>query len=164
MTTNEDTDKLVLIGSRSSEDYPTDTIAMVWSKVEEYSAGARDNKWNYVDFDVDNIFHRPPVAYNWQIANYDENNIKAMCGKAKNASTAETFDRVYHSGDDGITWRNDSIMCLPEGLSCSETEFAFFADGVNSLWIVAGTSGQVWKGRMNRVAWREEDKYFLKED
>ncbi len=164
MGTNADTEKLVLIGTRSTTDYPSDTCAVVWSKVEEYSSGARSHVWNYVNFDIDNINNRPPAAANWQITNYDENNIKAVCGKPNTGVNATALDRIYHSGDDGITWRNDSIMSLPEDISCSETEFAFFSDGVDSVWLICGTSGQVWKGRINYVAWKKEDTIFIKEE
>ncbi len=161
LTTNTYTDKLVLIGNRSLEDYPNDTSAVVWSKVDEYSSGARSNKWNYVAFAEDNVTKRAPRAANWQIVNYDENNIKALSGNGKGESSAIGLDRIYHSGDDGITWLNDSVMILPEDLSSSKTNFAFGAVKVNSVWIVCGGTGAVWKGRINRVAWKKEQEYFI---
>ncbi len=161
LETNANTDKLVLIGNRSVEAYPEDETAVVWSKVDEYSEGARSNKWNYVAFAADNYNNRAPRAYNWQIVNYDENNIKAVCGDGKKGSDAVAFDRIYHSGDDGITWRNDSVMCIPEGLSSSHTSFAFVADNVDSVWLICGGTGQVWKGRINRVAWKKDPDYFI---
>ncbi len=160
MTTNTETDKIVIIGNRG-EDYPGDTTAVVWSKVDEYGAGARNNAWNYTAFAGDNYYNTAPRACNWQAVNYDENNIKAICGSGKYGSSATAFDRIYHSGDDGITWRNDSIMTVPEGFSSSETAFALVADKVNSVWIICGGTGQVWKGRINRVAWKKEQDYFI---
>ncbi len=161
LTTNTHTDKLVFIGNRSLDAYPNDTSAVVWSKVDEYSSGSRSNKWNYVAFAEDNYTKRAPRAENWQIVNYDENNIKALSGNGKGESQAVGLDRVYHSGDDGITWFGDSVMTLPEGLSSSKTRFAFGADKVNSVWIVCGGTGEVWKGRINRVAWKKEQEYFV---
>ncbi len=161
LTTNSSTDKLVLIGNRDVDDYPNDSNAVVWSKVEEYSDGARSNAWNYVNFASNNYYNRAPNAYNWQIVNYEDNNIKAICGKAKGTSTAEPFDRIYHSADDGITWCNDSVMYMPEGFSSSETEFAFAADGAGCVWIICGGTGQVWKGRINRVLWKKDQEYFV---
>ncbi len=158
LETNADTDKLVIIGNRSATDYPADTTAVVWSKVDEYAADARQNKWNYVAFADDNIANRAPRAHNWQAVNYDENNIKAVCGSGI-GSSAVALDRIYHSGDDGITWRNDTIMTAPAGVSSGEA-FAFVADKVNSVWLICSESGQVWKGRINRVAWKKEPDYF----
>ena len=51
-------------------------------------------------------------------------------------------------------------MSLPADINSSETTFTMVADGVNSVWVICGGTGQVWKGRINRVAWKQEDKYF----
>ncbi len=161
LTTNAYTDKIVLIGNRSSDDYPSDTTAVVWTKVDEYGTGARSNAWLYAGFGEDNLLNRAPRANNWQAINYDDNNIKAVCGKGKGQSTAVALDRVYHSGDDGITWLNDSIMSLPADLDRSTTVFAFVADKVDSVWLICGDTGQVWKGRINRVAWKKDQDYFF---
>ncbi len=161
LVTNAYTDKLVLIGNRSLDDYPNDTNAVVWSKVDEYSSGARSNKWNYMVWAGDNVYNRAPRAENWQIVNYNENNIKALSGNGIGDCKAVGLDRIFQSGDDGITWLNDSVMVLPEELSSSRTTFAFVADKVNSVWIICGGTGQIWKGRINRVAWKKEQDYFL---
>ncbi|MCD8288890.1 MAG: DUF6242 domain-containing protein [Prevotella sp.] len=161
MTTNASTEKLILIGNRDGEAYPSDTTAVVWTKVEEYAGGARANAWNYIPFAGDNIDNRAPRAENWQITSYDENNIKAVCGNGKDGGQAVALDRIYHSGDDGITWLNDTIMSIPDDLDSGFTSFAFAADGEGSVWLVCGGTGQVWKGRINRVAWKKEQDYFI---
>ena len=158
LKTNDQTDKVVLLGNRSTAEFPDDTTAVVWTKVDEYGEGARKNAWNYVEFTQDNT-NKAPRALNWQAVNYDDNNIKAITGNSIKG-TAKALSQIYQSGDDGITWLNDSVMSLPEGLSSSETTFALVADRVDSVWLICGGTGQVWKGRINRVAWREEQKYF----
>lgn len=158
LRTNDKTDKLVIIGNRNSAAYPDDTTAKVWTKVDEYSDGARNNAWNYVDFAYDNK-HKAPRAKNWQLVNYDGGNIKAIAGNSLDGSV-KALSAIYHSGDDGITWLNDSVMVLPKALSSSETSFTMVADGVNSVWVICGGTGQVWKARINRVAWKEDQKYF----
>ena len=158
LKTNDNTDKLMIIGNRNATDFPDDNTAMVWTKVDEYSDGARKNAWNYVEFSSDNTWKAPRV-HNWQTVIYDENNIKAIAGNSLDGSK-KALSQIYQSGDDGITWLNDSVMSVPSDLSSSETAFTMVADGVNSVWIICGGTGQVWKGRINRVAWREEQKYF----
>ena len=91
--------------------------------------------------------------------NYDGGNIKAIAGNSLDGSV-KALSAIYHSGDDGITWLNDSVMVLPKTLSSSETSFTMVADGVNSVWVICGGTGQVWKARINRVAWKEDQKYF----
>ncbi len=161
MTTNASTEKLVLIGNRDGEAFPEDTAAVVWTKVEEYGEGSRTNAWTYIPFAGDNYNNRAPRAEHWQIASYDENNIKAVCGDGKNGSSAVALDRIFHSGDDGVTWRNDTIMTVPAALDRAFTAFAFAADGADSVWLICGGTGQVWKGRINRVAWKKEQDYFI---
>ncbi len=161
VTTNANTDKLVLIGNRSSDVYPADSCAVVWSKVDEYGSGSRHNAWNYVAFAGDNYVNRAPKARNWQVVNYDENNFKAVSGAAIGMGSSTALDRIYHSGDDGITWRNDSVMVMPDNLSSSDMSFAFVADTNGSVWLLCGDTGQVWKARINRVAWTKEPEYFL---
>jgi hypothetical protein len=158
LRTNDNTDKLVIIGNRNAADYAGDTTAMVWTKVDEYGSGARNNPWNYVNFSDDSKW-KAPRAKNWQIANYDEGNIKAITGNSLDGSI-KALSQIYNSADDGITWINDSVMSIPKDLSSSETSFTMTADGAGSLWIICGGTGQVWKARINRVAWREEQKYF----
>ena len=157
LRTNASADKVVIIGNRSSEEFPDDTTAVVWSKVDEYNPGARKNAWNYVEFTADNK-HKAPRAENWQVVTYDDN-IKAIAGNSIKGS-AKALSHIYHSGDDGITWLNDSVMTLPKDFSSSETSFAMVADGVNSVWVICGSTGQVWKARINRIAWKKEDKYI----
>lgn len=157
LRTNNYADKVVIIGNRNPEEFGDDTTAVVWSKVDEYSDGARKNAWNYVEFAADNK-HMAPMAHNWQTVYYD-NNIKAIAGSSIKGTT-KALSKIYNSGDDGITWQKDSVISLPSGFSSSETSFAMVADGVNSVWVICGGTGQVWKMRINRIAWKEEDKYI----
>lgn len=158
LRTNENSEKLVIIGNRNADTYSSDTTAVVWAKVEENDEGARAGQWNYVAFAGDNKW-KAPKARNWHAVNYDNGNIKAIAGSSADGKT-KALQQIFHSGDDGITWRNDSVMSLPADINSSETTFTMVADGVNSVWVICGGTGQVWKGRINRVAWKQEDKYF----
>lgn len=160
LRTNDSTDKIVLIGNRNAANYSGDTTAAVWTKLDEYGSGARNNPWNYVEFESINKW-KAPRAKNWQLTNYDGGNIKAIAGSSPDGST-KALSQIYSSGDDGITWMTDSVMPMPKGLSSSDTSFAMTADKAGSLWVICGGTGQVWKARINRVAWREEQKYFKK--
>lgn len=60
------------------------------------------------------------------------------------------------SYDKGITWQNDSLITQPIGFKCADASFALVADNNNCIWLICGVSGQVWKGHINKVAWKEE--------
>lgn len=152
--TNADTDRIMIIGNRSLETYPDDITAKVWTKIDEYSDGARPAAWNYVAFQPHNKF-KAPRAKNWQIINYDGENIKAICGKGEGASENAPLAQIYNSVDNGITWQKDKKMYLPAAMKSSDSEFAMVKDANNMVWIICGETGQVWKGRINRVAWEK---------
>ncbi len=160
LETNEGAEKIVLIGNRNSSLFPGDKTAVVWTKIDQKDSEGRYGTWNYVEFAADNKYAAPRVA-NWQLVNYDKNNIKAIAGASKDGGADKALGQIFHSGDDGITWMNDTIMSMPKGFSSSETVFTMAADGVNSVWIICGGTGQVWKGRINRVAWKKEPDYYL---
>ncbi len=160
LETNEGAEKLVLIGNRNSSLYPGDKTAVVWSKIDQKDGEGRYATWNYVEFSVDNKYAAPRKT-GWQLVNYDNNNLKAIAGADKDGGSGKALSQIFHSGDDGITWMNDTIMSMPKNLSSSETSFAMVADGVNSVWIICGGTGQVWKGRINRVAWKKDPDYYL---
>mgnify|MGYP004448493929 FL=1 len=159
LRTDATAEKVVLIGNRSLESYPYDKYAMVWTKIDEAKAGSRTHAWAYNDLD-ESAKHNAPRAENWQIVNYDGTNLKGLCGKGFGKSTETAFSKVFHSGDDGITWLNDSIMKVPSDFSKEATAFAMTTDTANSIWIICGGTGDVWKTRINRLVWKKEDAWI----
>lgn len=159
LRTDATAEKIVLIGNRSVENYPNDKYSMVWTKVEETKDGSRNHAWNLVEADPLDKYNAPR-AENWQIVNYDGINIKGICGKGIGASTEVALSKVYNSGDDGITWINDSVMGKPAELSSQATSFTMTADKANSLWIICGGTGDVWKVRINRLVWKKADAWI----
>lgn len=159
LQTNANAEKVVLIGNRSLAAYPDDTNAVVWTKIDEYSDGSRNHAWTYLTPSPSNR-HRAPRAENWQLVGYDFPNIKAISGRGVGNNTTKPLGQVYHSGDEGITWLNDSIMKLPAGIAEGAVSFSMTTDKNNSVWIVCGGSGQVWKARINRLAWKKDNDYF----
>lgn len=159
LRTDATAEKIVLIGNRSAENYPDDKYSLVWTKVEETKEGSRNHAWNFVEADPLGNYNAPRAA-NWQIVNYDGTNIKGICGKGIGASTEVALSNIYNSGDDGITWIKDSLMNKPAELSSEATSFAMTADKENSLWIICGGTGDVWKARINRLVWKKEDAWI----
>lgn len=159
LQTNANADKVILIGNRSLTDYPDDMHTVVWTKIDEYSAGSRSHAWTYLTPSPTNK-HLAPRAENWQIISYDFPNIKAISGKGVGKNTTKALSQIYQSGDEGITWLNDSIMKMPAGLSATSESFAMTTDKEKSVWVICGGTGQVWKARINRLVWKKENDYF----
>lgn len=153
IATNSNTEKVVILGSRDASVYPGDAYSMVWSKVNEYSASSRNHAWSFTETSIENKY-KAPRADSWQVVNYDGNNFKAVYADGTGISA------IYNSGDDGITWQKDTKMTMPSALKVTNGAFAFVADSNKSIWVICGGTGQVWKTRINRLVWKEEQKYF----
>lgn len=136
--TNTNTDVLMMTGTRS------DSLTYTWTRVEDNSAEATTYPWNYVE-DGDYRAHRLPALHNLTILPYGDGAI-AFGGDGLNGSTAQAFSTVYYTLDSGINWRTDSNYTLPESWDSSHSVFAATVDSHDRLWLIAGESGQVWRG------------------
>ena len=56
------------------------------------------------------------------------------------------------SKDGGINWRKSSLYTFPTGFN-STAVFGATVDNQQNIWMVCGGSGQVWRGRLNRLGW-----------
>lgn len=136
--TNANTDMLMMTGVRS------DSLTYSWTRVEDNSADATTYPWTYVE-DGDYRAHRLPALQNLTIVPYGGGAI-AFGGDGINGSTATAFSKVYYTLDGGINWRTDSNYTLPETLDSSHSVFAATVDSHDHLWLIAGQTGQVWRG------------------
>lgn len=70
-----------------------------------------------------------------------------------------TVSPLYRSWDYGRTWDAEEYY-LPT--ITGATSISATVDNNQYLWIVCGGTGQVWRGRINRLAWNDEPTSFLK--
>lgn len=161
-STNDNMEFLTMVGMRDINNYDTDSTAVVWTKMEEKDQYARKHPWSYIEFAKNNKY-KAPLTTNLQTTCYN-GTIMALAGQPLGNCTKEALQFVYCSKDNGITWTKDSIMYLPKDLETSNTDFAFAADSKNYVWLVAGGSGQLWKGHINCLLWKKEKNEFTKED
>ena len=149
--------KLILVGNRSETQYPSDQNAVIWSKVEEADITSTTQTWAYYSLFESNKYKLPRMK-NLQVIGYD-GYMLAIGGNAING-TATAFSQFYKSIDEGLTWQNDTTLYFPKNFSSSNTVFTMACDNDNYIWICAGESGQVWKGRPNELGWRKEQGAF----
>ncbi len=142
--TNSATVRLLLIGKRGGDN-------VVWGKTEEGSAGSEDQSWAYYDVSAENSHTLPSLAGLRAFA-YD----KAAYAFGKN-DTARVF---YRSEDCGITWFADTAVTVPSDIDLATGNCALAVDADNHIWLVDTHSGNVWKGRLNRLGWREDKKTY----
>ena len=157
LKTDDTAERIIMVGNRDLSAHAEDSVAMVWSKIEEYSNAARQHSWIQCEGDAK---YRLPSLTNLSVTAYGDVML-AIGGKGAGASTAEAFSKVYVSLDNGLTWAVDGSYYLPEDFTNGVSDvFAMTADDDNFIWIICGGTGDVWRGRLNRLGWPEEQTSF----
>ena len=136
---NADVKRAFVIGNSSANAKK----AEVWSKIIEENA-KKDQSWVYQNFNESNSYYLPRLS-NLSVALYDKD-LFAIGGEC---------DKLYYSKDCGICWKENDKFKLPEGFSASTASIA--VDDDNFVWIVCTGSGQVWKGRLNKMGWDNKE-------
>lgn len=155
----KDAERVVMAGNRDAVAFGADTAAVVWNKTEEYRQGSERHAW--IPCNEDNKYRLPRMAGVRILAYGDV--LVAIGGSGLGASTAKAFSQIYVSRDYGLTWHSDYRYVLPEDFSNGGSNvFAFAADSDNFLWIISGGTGQVWRGRLNRLGWEDAQTSFTK--
>ena len=159
LSTNDDAERVIITGNRDMDNsaFAEDSVAMVWSKIEEYSDGSRKHSW--MPYNENNGFRLPRMA-SLGVTVYGDI-LLALGGRGLGTSTAEAFAHFYVSKDNGLTWHADDSYYLPENFTNGDGDvFTMTADSDNYLWIICGGTGQVWRGRLNRLGWENEQTSF----
>lgn len=151
--TNDNMYKVVLIGSNTQDATPTEKV---WTKIIDESGDNHTFEWTFLP--QENNRYAAPQLAGFTAFGYD-GGIAALGGNGENGSTATAFSQFYFSQDEGITWKSHTQMILPKNFQseCNANNFAVTADHANRIWIVSGTSGKIWCGRINRLGWERQD-------
>ena len=152
LVTNENAYQVIIIGN-GDDDNPSK--ARIWGKIEENDEYAQPGVWTSLG-DYDGNMYPAPALSGLHTVAYDKGFI-ALGGHGLGTFEAEPFGNIYKSVDGGLSWRTDHGMTLPTEFSFTSDTFAMTADDANNIWIVCGQSGQVWRGRLNRLGWDEND-------
>lgn len=160
LQTNADAERVVIAGNRSVDDYPADTTAVVWGKVEEFDPNAGVQAWMYYDVNEyqSNLL---PRLTNLQVFYYNDG-LLAFGGTGKGACQESAFSQFYFSQDGGLTWMTSDLFPMPDDFSSSGSCFAATVDSGNNLWIIGGETGEIWRGRLNKLGWVSSETSFSK--
>lgn len=132
---NADVKRAFVIGNSSANSKK----AEVWSKIVEDNT-EKDQSWMYQKFNESNSYYLPRLS-NLSVAAYDDN-LFAIGGEC---------NKLYYSIDCGISWQQNKNFKLPKDFSATAASIAVGDD--HFIWIVCTGSGQVWKGRLNKMGW-----------
>ncbi len=155
LATNADAERIVMIGN--PEESKNDSVATVLGKIEEYSENPRNHSWTM--YSEDNGYRLPRLS-NLCVVVYD-GKLLALGGRGLGQSKAKAFSTFYISEDNGITWHATDKIYLPADFNNGDKDvFAMTVDDDNYIWVVCGGTGEVWRGRLNRLGWKEEQTSF----
>ena len=155
LATNSDAERVVMVGNRSLDNYPDDAYAAIWGKIDELNA-TRTHQWMYYTPDSKNNHLLPRMS--GLAVTAQNGNLLAIGGKGVGASDVTAFSHLYESVDGGISWYSTQYS-LPDDLNVEDVA-ALATDSNNNIWLFCGKSGQVWRGRLNKWGWEQQQTIF----
>lgn len=146
LVTNTSIDRLTIMGDNS---IATDTTTIVWTKLT--------TETNWADYPVtENGSHYCPKLENIGMIYYNEL-LYAFGGSGKSYNKdIAAFSRFYYSKDQGVTWNPVSkYVFFPESFTDlynqANGNYSYIVDKNNFLWIIWSKTGEVWRGRINKL-------------
>ncbi len=142
----------LMAGNRSESIYPSDATAVVWRKTVDEEDNMPSGHWTFMTRESDSKYTLPRLR-NLQLLRYDESILAFGSVEIGGSNTQTPYSKVYQSRDNGITWKTNSSYILPKELNTAATTLAAEVDGDWYIWLVAAGTGEIWRGRLNRLGW-----------
>ena len=139
-----DMDYVLIGGSRSSASYPDDNHTFLWYKVVDHSVMENATRWSFIEVADNNYLYLPRLT-GLSLFRYD--------GRTFAVGLNGTTLMIYETKDGGITWKESSDVSLPAQLESGSAVVAF-VDADNYIWVLQTSTGQLWRGRHNRLGWK----------
>ena len=154
MANTDSVDYVLLIGNREVNEQNNEATAMVWRKVVDYSKQAPQAAWTYMERDAKSDSLALPRMKNLTMVKYDDG-ILAFGAEGIGGWDEPPYAMIYQSRDNGITWKYNSKYNFPDGFeNLLTTNVTAVVDNDNFLWLYCEGSGQVWRGRLNKLGWK----------
>ena len=126
-----------------------DGNASLWRRTIDLT-GTYTYPWNYFPITAEIKYPFPALNH----ASFMEYDKAAMLVGLEMDGTLSEF---YLSRDRGRTWKSEGYT-KPTIATC--TSIVAAPDNDNFIWLLCGGSGEVWKGRLNRLGWDAEPTVF----
>lgn len=142
--------RLQVMGCRDNE---TDTVAVLWSKAWADYEQEGEAEWVYCASSYGNT-HSCPWLNDLTVVTYDGRGMAFGGASPEGKGNHKAMDGLYFSNDHGLTWRADAQLHCPAALYGVSGPLTGVVDEDNFIWIVA--DHQVWRGRLNRLAFERQ--------
>ena len=144
LATNNALGRVLVMGSNPIN---KDTTNVVWTQL------ASDQGWTNLAYETNNQLC--PNFENPSLISYN-NQLYAFGGPVQGIKESKAFSHFYTSIDNGITWKKiTELVMFPEEFSQlyqkAKGNYSWAIDQNNFLWIMWSETGEVWKGRINKL-------------
>lgn len=146
LVTNKFIDRMTVMGVNT---IATDTTSTVWTKL------TTDDSWGDYPTATNDRYYCPKLA-NIAMIHYNDQ-LYAFGGPGKSfGKEIPAFSKFYESTDQGVTWKPISkYVSFPTEFTDlynqANGNYSYVVDKNNFLWIIWSQSGQVWRGRINKL-------------
>ena len=124
---------------------------VVWKREIDLT-GTETYPWLYIPESISSNYNIPNTQQ-FTINRYD--GVTLMSGLTADNKLAP----LYQSRDNGRTWKTD-LITTPE--ANAQDALSVTVDEDNFIWMFCGNSGEVWRGRLNRLGWDVPQNSFEK--
>ena len=135
---------LVVVGSQNGKN-------VVWKREIDLT-GNEEYPWIFLP-ETENSRFNIPNYKNITLTTYD--GVTMLAGLNADGNVAP----LLLSRDNGRTWKEDGIYTPA---AQAQNALAVNVDKNNFIWMFCGQTGQVWRGRINRLGWDEIHGHFEK--
>ncbi len=108
--------------------------------------------WNYLPQTEELNEVAFPIVADPSLISYDDGLV--LVGRS-----AEGKAVLYRNSDIGRTWVSGEYTAPA---MAAATSLSATVDANYFIWIICGGTGEVWRGRINRLAWKDENKLIFK--
>ena len=152
LVTNKSIDRMVLMGENP---IATDTTSIVWTRL------TKEDSWADYPTAAYDSFYCPKLA-NIAMIHYNDQ-LYAFGGPGKSfGKDIPAFSQFYESTDQGVTWKPVSRYVFfptefPDLYHQADGNYSYVIDKNNFLWIIWSRSGEVWRGRINKLGFDSKE-------
>lgn len=143
LITNPAIERMMVMGETPN---PADTSAVAWSLL------SNENTW--VDYTTNTVYDCPNLK-NISMIYYDNLLYAFGSGGEDNKEAVKAFEYFYASRDNGKIWKKvERYVRFPEEFLDRTEAFSYVVDKNNFIWIMWSGKSEVWKGKINRLGFK----------
>lgn len=149
-TTNSDINNISIFGNA---ELALDGYGVMWSKIVDNSNNAHNQPWEHHVNSSNITSYKMPALSNMSITPYG-GGLLMIGGDGRGACHTNGLTDFYLSQDNGLSWWSDSRFYFPSDFASDTVNYAFAVDSENYMWIFCGDTGQVWRGYLTQMVWK----------